>query len=249
MPGETLVGFDSLATCYDDLWSTAPAGLYQRRAFWEAILPLFQPGQTILDVGCGTGVDAQFLMAGGIKAEGVDASQEMVRIARAKGINAAHLAVEQLSELTRTYDGAISNFGVLNCVDDLEQAGLSLARLIRPGGHLAVCTIGAFCFWESCHFLRSRQFGKAFRRLRSGPSRTSLGVDVYYPTVTTIRRAFRPHFRLLRWMGIGVLVPPSYVATRSGNVIARLARIDSVVSRWPLLRATADHRLLIFVRL
>src|SRR5215208_5404891 len=112
----TAVGFDRLAPKYDALWSDSPIGRSQRQAVWRRIDPLFSRGDRVLDLGCGTGVDAAHLMARGIHLYGVDASMEMVRLARVRGVTADVLPLEDLDALAGPYDGAISNFGVLNCV-------------------------------------------------------------------------------------------------------------------------------------
>jgi hypothetical protein len=156
--------------------------------------------------------------------------------------------VEGLSQLDGTFDGAISNFGVLNCVGDLQSLSTSLSRVVRVGGYLALCLISSFCLWEACHSVRYGELKKATRRWHAGTSRTSLGFDVYYPRVKEIARTFRPYFRLVSWKGIGISVPPSYVSGISERTIARLAGIDAVLSSWPVFRALSDHRLLILVR-
>jgi hypothetical protein len=138
---------------------------------------------------------------------------------------------ENLAGLRETFDGAISNFGALNCVEDLASFARSLAPRIRPGGRAAICVIGRFCAWE---MLYPR---KAFRRL---PGRAG---EVYYPTVRQLRADFAPHFELRSWSGIGMLVPPSYVKLPAGAV-RLLARLDHMA----FLRSMADHRLLIFER-
>lgn len=241
--------FDCVARQYDDLWSTTPAGRSQRESVWRVVDPLFHPGERILDVGCGTGVDALQLMSRGLAVEAIDGSAAMVEIARSKGVSAYHLPAEKLSSISTTYDGAISNFGVLNCVADLEGLSAGLAALIRPSGFLAVCVMGAFCLWETCYFLRSGQLRKAVRRWSARPISTSFGVRVHYPRIRALAKAFRREFRLLKWRGVGVAVPPSYVAGISPQLSARLTSLDRVISSWPLLRGTADHRLLVFARL
>jgi len=52
---------------------------------------------------------------------------------------------------------------------------------------------------------------------------------------------------LQRWSGIGVFVPPSYVSLPVW-LVRLLSKIDFAFARLPILRALADHRLLIFVR-
>src|SRR5262245_24068622 len=109
----TGTAFDALAAQYDAIWTETSIGRCQREAVWRSIDPLFQPGHRILDVGCGTGADAAHLMDRGIDVCGIDASAAMVRIARARGVNALCLAAEELQQISGPFDGVLSNFGVL----------------------------------------------------------------------------------------------------------------------------------------
>jgi hypothetical protein len=129
------------------------------------------------------------------------------------------------------FDGALSNFGALNCVEDLKPIARALGTLVRPGGHVAICTIGRFCAWEMLYYK------KAFRRW------TGRAGDIRYPTVRQFRADFAADFELRYWTGIGMLVPPSYVKLPA-RIVHILARLD----RLPFLRACADHRLLVFKR-
>ena len=56
--------FDRLAPRYDQLWTRSTVGHLQREAVWRHLAPLFKPGQTALDLGCGTGEDALHLSGG-----------------------------------------------------------------------------------------------------------------------------------------------------------------------------------------
>jgi len=158
------------------------------------------------------------------------------------------LPIEDLSSIEGTFDGAISNFGALNCVGDLNRLGLSLARLIRPGGYLAICVMGRFCLWETIHFLARGQVRNASRRWGGVSVSASLSLPVFYPTVGQIRRAFAPGFVHVKSVGIGVCVPPSYVSPLAGGLLARFDALDRSIAHRPLFRAFSDHRLLVFVR-
>jgi hypothetical protein len=177
----------------------------------------------------------------------VDASLEMIRIAQARGgFSARVLRAEELAELGGPYDGAFSNFGALNCVAELGGVSANLARLIRPGGVVAICTLGRFCAWEFLYYSVRGQFRKALRRTR-GSAPSSLGIAVCYPSVARLAAAFRPAFKVRSWMGIGLTVPPSYVWLPA--LLVRLfGACDRALARLPLLRSLADHRLVIFVR-
>jgi SAM-dependent methyltransferase len=254
--------FDKLAAEYDTLWTNSVVGRAQRQAVWRYLDPLVRLGDEILDLGCGTGEDAVHLQKLGAKVYAIDASSEMVRIARARGVEARQLSLASLSALNGKFDLALSNFGVFNCVPHgapwwgrrsspsaMPLIGTQLSRLIHPGGHLAICLMGRCCAWEIGYFLRRGQFRKAFRRWHPAGAPSGLGISVTYPFIKELARAFRPHFKLTRWTGIGLSVPPSYVKGLSAKCIMRLARIDQHFSHWPLLRALSDHRLLLFMRL
>jgi ubiquinone/menaquinone biosynthesis C-methylase UbiE len=240
--------FDALAERYDAVWSESPIGRQQRAAVWRWIDPHFHAGDRLLDLGCGTGVDAVHFMERGIEVFGIDASQEMVRVARARGVNARQLTAEALGHLQGEFDGAISNFGALNCVSDLAAVASALGRLVRVGGHAGICLAGPCCAWETAHYLRRRNLKKAFRRWNPAGSEATMGVHVEYPSLPNLVRAFRRNFRLIRWCGIGLCVPPSYVAGISETTIDSLAAVDRRLAHWPVLRALADHRVLVFER-
>ncbi len=240
--------FDRLAAQYDELWTNAPIGRLQREAVWRGIGQTFRRGHKVLDLGCGTGEDALRLAARGVRVTAIDASPEMVRVARERGVSATVLPVERLKQLEGRFDGALSNFGVLNCVPDLAALRAPLSRLIRPGGTLAICMIGRFCLWETLHYLRRGDVRKAARRWTRAGTATFGGTPVFYPSVRQVRRALAPEFRLVRAAGIGILVPPSYVQGVSKRTLERFDAVDRRIANTRLGCAIADHRLLMLVR-
>src|ERR1700722_8492122 len=96
--------FDQLASGYDRLWTRSPVGHLQREAVWRHIGDLFQPGQTVLDLGCGTGNDALRLMRAGLHVHAIDASREMVSIARDRGVDAVTLPIENCALIEQVFD-------------------------------------------------------------------------------------------------------------------------------------------------
>jgi ubiquinone/menaquinone biosynthesis C-methylase UbiE len=239
--------FDSLAPHYDRLWTRSTVGQLQREAVWRHIGSLFKPGQVVLDLGCGTGEDAVTLLRAGLDVRAIDASQEMGRIARSRGVDARTLRIEELHHLDGSFDAVISNFGALNCVGDLESLREPLGRMVCPGGYLAICVIGRSCLWETAWALLHAQPGKAFRRWRRS-AMCSLGFRVFYPSKRHLEAAFRPQFSLVNWRGIGLFVPPSYVTGLSAGTLQKLDAFDRRAAHWPLLRGLSDHRLFVFVR-
>jgi SAM-dependent methyltransferase len=249
MSVSTGVIFDSLAETYDARWTDAPVGRAQRQAVWRWVDPLFHAGESILDLGCGTGADAVHFSGRGLRVTGIDASRSMVAKACSHGVNAHHLPVENIGALKGIYDGALSNFGALNCVESLPPLSEELGRLIRMNGTLAICLMGPVCAWETVHYASRGQWQKASRRWRDNRQSSFRGTTVWYPSVRQVCSAFRKQFQLRFWTGIGLFVPPSYVPDLQESTIRFLQKIDAQTAHLPVLRMFSDHRLLVFDRL
>jgi SAM-dependent methyltransferase len=132
-------------------------------------------------------------MSGGVEVFGIDSAPGMVEIARARGVDAKTMAIEELASLEDMFDGAISNFGALNCVADLGKLSKALARLVRPHGKLALCVMSRYCWRTDWRHLGQRWSGQARWR----------GIKVYYRSARSIARDFAPHFRFQRQVSIG----------------------------------------------
>jgi len=237
--------FDTIASQYDAHWSDTPVGKAQRSAVWSRVDPLFKRSDFVLDLGCGTGVDASHLQSRGVSVYGVDSSPRMVELARQRGIEADCCSIERLQYFDMRLDGVISNFAALNCLPSLLTIAGSLGRMVRSGGHLALCFMSPVCLWESAFYLLLAKPGKAFRRLR-GRAESSMGATVFYPSGRAIVDAFQTDFRLLDVYGIGVSVPPSYVTFLTEWEVEQLSALDQRLAHMPIFRSLADHRLYIF---
>lgn len=92
-----------------------------------------QPGECILDLGCGDGLLTQQISASGAKATGIDASPEMVAAARARGVKADHGPAEKLPYPNHVFDAVFSN-AVLHWVREQDDMLSQVRRVLRRGG-------------------------------------------------------------------------------------------------------------------
>src|SRR5262249_5643784 len=147
--------FDAVADTYDETFTMSRIGRAQRSAVTRELDRVFCPGQRILELNCGTGVDAIHLASRGVEVTACDSSPRMIAIARHKAARAwlnvppdFHvLETEEIGTLSDTsqpagFDGAYSNFAGLNCVEDLRSVSSDLARLLRPGAKAVLCLFG-----------------------------------------------------------------------------------------------------------
>jgi SAM-dependent methyltransferase len=264
--------FDALADTYDQTFTFSRIGRAQRQAVTREMDRVFRPGQRVLEINCGTGVDAIHLAANGVAVLACDVAPRMIEVARQRAdkarlkgclrasIEFCVLAAERVgmlrdaSSITQ-FDGVLSNFAGLNCVEQLSPLARDLALLLKPGARAVLCLFGRLCAWEVLWYLGHGNPKKAFRRLRPGSRPVHLAdgatVPVRYVSVRELCHRFSPHFRLESWKGVGVAVPPSYMeswARRLPRVLDLAAYADQWLGHCPLIRAMADHVLLTFER-
>jgi len=264
--------FDAVAETYDGVFSNHPVGLVLRRAVWRHLDTAFQPGMTVLDLGCGTGEDALHMAERGVDVIGVDASAAMVRLARAKVVAAGMTGRVTLCQADlsrpppsvlgkgavgwgpahpRTFDGAVANFGVLNCLPStsLGQLGRELACRMAPGGRFIAVVMGPSCAWEVAWYALRGDVRRATRRLRHDGTTADFGsgsLAVLYPGHNALAAALAPGFRPEYAAAIGSVLPPTYACGwlgRRPRVLTRLTAIDRRIERWPLAVRLADHYL------
>lgn len=94
-----------------------------------------QPGEQILDIGCGEGTLTRKIAARGASVVGIDNSPEMIAAARANGVDAHLLSAEEL-RYSSEFDAAFSN-ATLHWVLAKEQAARAIFRALKPGGRFA----------------------------------------------------------------------------------------------------------------
>jgi SAM-dependent methyltransferase len=128
-------GWTRKAQTYDRLTGRATARL---------VVPLLeaagvQSGTRLLDVACGPGHLAAGAAAKGAKPVGVDAAEGMVAVARAGYADIEFLRgdAERLPFGDASFDAVVAGF-VVNHLPRPERALAEFARVVRPGGRVAV---------------------------------------------------------------------------------------------------------------
>ncbi len=140
------------ARCYDALSGERPvyragrlAGISQLR---------LRPGDRVLDVGCGTGLDLPLLLrAVGPtgRVVGVDASEAMLSRARARTRRAGWRNVDLVTGDAADLDRLLADTGpvdaalftyALSVIEDWEGAWEAVLRRVRPGGRVVVVDLG-----------------------------------------------------------------------------------------------------------
>jgi SAM-dependent methyltransferase len=248
-----------MAADYDADFSQRLPVKWLRESIYRQLAPFFNEGSHIVELGCGSGDDAIWFAKQGCWVYAIDASARMLEKAQSK-INATECAsfvrLEKIdlgqwcierSSTPRGVDIVFSNFGVLNCVEDLRPVFEGAAQCLKPGGIMAVTVMGRFCLSDMLYFGGKGQFRKASRR-RSGSSEFRSGdknFPVWYHAPGRLA-ATAIGFQRLHTYGIGAFLPTSeayHLCEQWPRLFARIARFDHHLSRFSY--AISDHYLMI----
>jgi uncharacterized protein (DUF1330 family)/SAM-dependent methyltransferase len=174
------------------------------------------PGQSVLDVACGTGVLALAALerAGpGGKVVGLDRSPDMLEVARRKSarVDWREGIAESLPFPDASFDAAVSQFGLM-FFDDRSAALREMMRVLRPAGRLAVAVCDS---------------------VDNSPGYSALATLLKGLFGERVADAFRAPFQLgdpalLRSICAEAGIPNAEVARRDGLV--RFASIEALVS-------------------
>jgi SAM-dependent methyltransferase len=259
---DTQRAFDSVAEEYDGPRGNNELIQRMRRTMWDAARSEFFIGSRLLDLGCGTGIDAVEFGGAGYRVLATDWSPQMVartraRIAAARAgenVEARQVGIQQLHTLDDRFDGIYSNFGPLNCAPDLDEVAAQCARLLRPGGKVVFSVMGRLCPWEIAHYAPRRRFERATVRLRRGDVAVGMNhhtvwARYYFPR--EFHRCFAAHFRLRSFRALSLFMPPPYLVDyyrRRRAWCDKLGWLDDHCGHLPLLRGMGDHFLIVMQR-
>ena len=254
--------FDRLAATYDVL-AAGDAFQLQRKQTHRLLARWIRPGFRVLEIGCGTGVDTEFMAMRGARVVACDPSEEMLSRTKRRlevaglGDRAGILScgLQELPQFldaldhAEGFDAVVSNFGALNCVPALDALGTIGCRHLRAGGAMTIGLLGRACLWEAIYFIARGERAKAARRRTDRADVPVAGIEVptFYHRTGDVAAALGEGFVRDAVIGVGVLVPPPYLEPRWLQLPAALrrtaSRVDRIAGSWPVVNQLGDHTL------
>jgi len=220
-------GYNQITNSYDHVEAANWVGRRLRRRMQEVLFQTFRDGDRVVEVGCGTGIEAIALAERGVSVVATDLSEDMVRLVRekaaAKGLTnleartlAAHEVGKLHEEFGNGFDGAYSHGGVLNMDPRIEDVADGLARLVRPHGRFLCTVVNQTSLFEALFYPLVLKPRKGYRRLgRDVPIPITRHEEFKKYVVPT--RFYSPHrflqifggdFRARHLEGLQILLPP-----------------------------------------
>ncbi|MFH2091769.1 MAG: methyltransferase domain-containing protein [Pseudomonadota bacterium] len=161
--------FDTWTDKYDH-WFETPAGVLIKQYESELLLELLDPvaGETILDVGCGTGIFTRDVMACGPVMTGIDLSWPMLKKAVEKICAASFTGtcadMCSLPFPDQSFDKVFS-MTAIEFVADAKKAIAELNRVTRKGGRIVLTTLNSLSPWAEKRQLKAKNGHSLFQNI------------------------------------------------------------------------------------
>lgn len=216
-----------------------------------------KPNGTLLELNAGSGIDALYFAQHGWDVLATDISdaaeifiRKKISETRLDNLRFQKCAFEDLSAIDGTYDHIFSNFGGLNCTNDLKTIFNQFSRLANSGGYVSLVIMPEFYPWEMVTLLKGNK--NAFRRWQKNGVRAQIGndsVQTYYHSPADVKAAFPKDFIHVRTVNIGTFYPSAHFTrpAKYPNLMRFLVKLDGFLNHtWIVPKGIGDYFIITF---
>lgn len=200
--------YDQIANNYDELLSQETKNRIVRQKVKDKFTRIVRSGW-VLDFGGGTGLDLEWLIARKyniVFCEPSDVMREKAMRHNDNPLQHSNLVFLDKDKtdfstwnknlpFSQHVDGVLSNFGVINCIPDIDSLFKSLALVTKPGGHFIALfldrSLRKMWKWHRRNAIRSLIFGIPFIMYVHHKEHRQM---VFVHTVKEIKKASSPYF-------------------------------------------------------
>jgi ubiquinone/menaquinone biosynthesis C-methylase UbiE len=243
--------FDLEAKTYDTSFSETEIGKRQRERVWNFLSKELQGEYAldILEINCGTGMDAVWLKEKGHNVIATDASAEMILQCKLKNKDTIEFLQLDFNSLSshfkeKKFDLIFSNFGGLNCVSPKELQELSgkFSSLLKTNGKMIAILLSDNCLWEKTYY--SFKNDRANRKRRSEGKVSIEALNVFYYSPESIKEILKSYFHIINKKPVGLFIPPSYLNnyfSSKKTAMKLLQLLENVFGNFSSFADYADH--------
>jgi ubiquinone/menaquinone biosynthesis C-methylase UbiE len=247
-------GFGNMADEYDSMQDTNIPVRKMREKFYRTVECFVKPPANVLELNCGSGIDAFHFANSGYNVTATDISDKMLTNARRKStlknLSFEKLNLCELDKAAGNFDLIISNLGGLNCMDDLSKLNKDVYELLNPKGFFIASVMPQFCLWEFALILKG-EFKRALRRLKKDGVIANVGgekIFVRYYSPKIFYNYFKYNFNLMQTTALRVFAPPqpaSHWYQKHPSITKFLDFIDDRIEPFYLSSFICDYYIIV----
>ncbi len=250
------IGFSKISNEYERLEKTSSLINWMRNRVRNHLEKELKANSKILEINCGSGIDAVYLAKKEHQIYATDIAQGMIKYVndKIKSNNLQNnLTCEQLSftDLHKLkplkFNHIFSNFGGLNCSSEKELTEVfkSFNELLLPNGKITLVIMPKICIWE---FLKIFKLNKtAFRRLRKNGVLANIEgqkVKTFYHSAKQIKNLLLENFTDFKIENICFVAPTGNRVNfpeKHPKLFNFLSSFDTISGKIPFLRGFGDY--------
>jgi len=240
---------------YDEYDKSNPTLTWMREQVRNHALSFLKPGDKILELNSGTGLDAVFFAEKGFDVHCTDLSDRMIEQIKLKvekinlpgKITFQQCSYTELDNIrNKKFDFIFSNFGGLNCIPDLSDVTKFFPALVNKNARVCLVILPPVCPWELIQIFRGK-FSFAFRRFgKNGALANVEGIQfrTYYFNKSNVMNALGKEFRFLNSKGLGIFTPGPQmekIPKKFPGLVRLFNRFDEIISGIFPFNRLGDH--------
>jgi ubiquinone/menaquinone biosynthesis C-methylase UbiE len=260
----TKESFNKIADAFDEQDRANPIIGWMRSIVHDTYLKHFKVGDSLLELNSGTGIDAVYMAEHGFNIYATDISTKMQSYLLAKietqnelknKITARLYSFNEIDKVDKNnFDGVISNFGGLNCINDFNKLRDDIANRTKTGAYFIAAVMNKICPWEMLYYSLKLNFKKAFRRFNKEGIDGAIDdetVKTFYFTPKEFGNKFKPYFKIKKIYTLGLYTPSPYmygIYNRIELLVKLWMKIDELLKGFFPFNRFGDHFILVMER-
>lgn len=240
-------GFSSIYEEYEAMSANNFIDIYRRNFIRNQVELYLKPNHKILEINSGSGIDAVYFAKKGnpVLATDISSQSEKFIQEKIKTLNLVNLEFQKCSftELINLkkgkFDYIFSNYGGLNCIDDLKTVFDQFDDLLNPNGYISLVIMPPLYPFEMMTFLKGNK--KAFRRLGKNGTVANVEnqkIETFYYSPNQVKKAIGQKFKHIKTSNIGTFYPSAHYKSfnKYKTITSALIRFDQWINKFPIIK-------------
>jgi ubiquinone/menaquinone biosynthesis C-methylase UbiE len=251
-------GFSSIYEEYEFLSKHNYIDISRRNLIRKEVDFFLKPHHKILEINCGSGIDAVYFAQRGnfVLATDIAAGAEIhilkkIELLKLDNLKFKKCSFSNLHDLeNQKFDYIFSNYGGLNCTDNLRSVFEQFDDVLNPNGYISLVIMPPFYPIEMLTIFKGNR--KAFRRWHKKGAIANVenqSIETYYYTPNQVKKEMPRNYVHVKTTNIGTFYPSSHYESISKhkNLVSKLIQFDEWINRTPLMfKGIGDYYIITF---